>query len=116
MEAEIKAGKNWQMISGKSQGVAVPTEGCVVPVSQGVSLENQGLGAYVKLMAEVQKVKIPAPFGIKPEDATGEGVTVSQLKDEEGGTPQEFLNLSQKGTWLAFFESKEKDFLKITAK
>ena len=113
MEAEIKAGKNWQLF--KAGNIFIPANGCIVPSSRKAGFENQTLGTFVQVCVFDAKVQIPAPMGIAPSDADGEGVTVSQLKDEEGYPSQEFLNLSE-GTWLSFFPSDDDNHLTIVAK
>lgn len=103
MKTEIRTGKNWEISHGEKQDVIPKTR-----------FKNQTLRVHVQVETNAQGVKIPAPLGIKPEDASGKDVTVSQLKDEEGLDPQEFLILSQEGAWIAFFEEGSDDYLKVT--
>lgn len=98
MIASIESGKNWTITStGQKDTVC----------------KNEVLGVFVRVMDWGQKLKIPAPHGIDPKDAMGEGVTISQVKDEEGQSPpQEFLNLPS-NAWIAFFPGDKENALKI---
>ena len=100
MVAKIENGTNWKVHKPIKSG---STTVCVN--------EARGVTVFVEDLGSV--VKIPTPHNVDPMDATGEGVTVSKLRDEEGLDPQVFLNVNQKG-WLTLFEGKENDSLKIT--
>ena len=99
MTAKIEAGSNWRMHKPVEAGSKI----VCVNETRGVTVLMEDLGS---------NVKIPAPYNVNPMDATGEGVTVSTLRDEEGLDPQIFLNVKQSG-WFALYEGKENDSLRV---
>lgn len=103
MTAKIEAGAHWEIHSIKPK----PTD-----FGKKVVCENKTQGVTVLVEDLGSVLKIPAPHTIDPSHASGEGVYVSQLKDEEGLDPQVFLNVPQSGS-VIFFEGENSDCLKI---
>jgi hypothetical protein len=102
MATKIEYGTHWQIQRPNTEAKGV---------SQGIICQNPDLGVTIFVYEQKDKIKIPIP-PIDPSCATGEGVFISRIRDEEGGGPTEFLNIGKKG-YIAFYEDTTNDRLTI---
>lgn len=102
MVAKIESGLNWKILHPSKSGLETKTF-CV----------NDELGINVPIEDHGQELKIPALTIPTPSNPVGEGLYVSQLKDEEGLEPQIFINLKETGS-ITLFNDNETNRLKIT--